>query len=346
MVKIFVSSTIDDLHYLRDSIRDTIAELGHLPVLSEYGEIGYLPTASAEESCYIAIRDCDLAVMIVGKRYGWVSGNGFSVTHNEFLNAKGAQLPIITLIDQEVLSFLKVYDRNKVGLLEFPGMENPDKVFAFIKEIKNLPVNNGIIPFSNTQSAKVNFRKQLNFLFADLLRKNFNPSQKAITDILAEIVTLRHNLMGAKDAQIIGFIHAFRVLTYDSFAPLLKVIQQSCGPLEVEIPKLLVEPTFKAYLDKRRIQIFIMTNEEIKKMLTNTSTQKLANDYGLVDYWLSEEGANFIISNDESVELQFAFVAGGVAYRANNLGDKKVEDLFAQLKAEVAHEVSRVAHLA
>jgi len=46
---VFVSSTISDFHHLRDAIRDTITELGYHPVMSEYGDIGYLPSVSAEE---------------------------------------------------------------------------------------------------------------------------------------------------------------------------------------------------------------------------------------------------------------------------------------------------------
>lgn len=40
---IFVSSTIHDLQYLREAVRDTISEIGHRPVMSEFGDIGYLP---------------------------------------------------------------------------------------------------------------------------------------------------------------------------------------------------------------------------------------------------------------------------------------------------------------
>jgi len=39
---IFISSTIKDLKYLRDAIRELISEIGYKPIMSEHGEVGYL----------------------------------------------------------------------------------------------------------------------------------------------------------------------------------------------------------------------------------------------------------------------------------------------------------------
>src|SRR5689334_3413834 len=109
---VFVSSTIEDLHHLRDAVRDVITDLAYHPVMSEYGDIGYLPTKSAVESCYTAMRECQLAVLIVGKRYGEIGNDGRSVTHNEFLAARDTGVPVICLVDREVLSYKKLFDAN------------------------------------------------------------------------------------------------------------------------------------------------------------------------------------------------------------------------------------------
>jgi len=58
---IFVSSTIQDLQYLREAIRDTILSLGYNPVMSEFGDIGYLPALSVEDACYLSLKDCQIA---------------------------------------------------------------------------------------------------------------------------------------------------------------------------------------------------------------------------------------------------------------------------------------------
>lgn len=109
---VFVSSTIADLQHLRDAIRETILELGYNPIMSDYGDIGYLPTESVEDSCYVTMPECQLAVLIIGKRYGSKSENDLSITHNEFRKAREHVIPIISIIDQEVLSFKRVYDAN------------------------------------------------------------------------------------------------------------------------------------------------------------------------------------------------------------------------------------------
>lgn len=134
---IFVSSTIEDLHHLRDGVRDTVAELGYTPVMSEYGDIGYLPRVSVEDSCYHSLTECQIAIVIIGKRYGSLSKSGLSITENEFNAAKEAKLPVITLIDQEVLAFKRVFDAQPDGdkPQHFPGMDLPAKTFVFTQGV-------------------------------------------------------------------------------------------------------------------------------------------------------------------------------------------------------------------
>ena len=38
---VFISSTIEDLHYLREGLRDAVNDLAYRPVMSDYGEVGY-----------------------------------------------------------------------------------------------------------------------------------------------------------------------------------------------------------------------------------------------------------------------------------------------------------------
>ena len=96
---IFISSTIADLHYLRDGLRDAIDELCYRTVIREHGEVGYIkPAKAAAESCYCSIRECQIVVLIVGKRYGATGDDGLSVTHKEFQAARKEQVPIITFV--------------------------------------------------------------------------------------------------------------------------------------------------------------------------------------------------------------------------------------------------------
>ena len=106
---IFVSSTIADLHYLRDGLCDAIDELCYHPVMSEHGEVGYLHPNTAAESCYRSVGQCQMVVLIVGKRYGSTGEDGLSVTHREFLAAKSDTARIITFVEPEILSYKEVF---------------------------------------------------------------------------------------------------------------------------------------------------------------------------------------------------------------------------------------------
>ena len=193
---VFISSTIADLQHLREALKDSIEELAYRPVLSEFGDIGYLPQVSAEDSCYLTMRDCQIAVLIVGKRYGSLSANGSAITHNEFIVARENKIPIVCLVEREVLSFKKVFDANSEiqSAPAFPGMDFPSKSFNLIQEIMDAPTNNGILPFSSIAEARTLLKEQLAHIYGDLLRSKFDPVKAEIKDILSEIMTLRQEL--------------------------------------------------------------------------------------------------------------------------------------------------------
>ena len=170
-LKVFVSSTIVDLKPLRDVIRETLLDLGYDPVMSDYGDVGYLCNKSVEDSCYVAMSKCQIAVLIIGKRYGKKSQNNFSVTHNEFRTAREHQIPTISIIDQEVLSFKQVYDANieRNSDTEFSEMDAPMDTFSFVNEVMGYCINNGIVPYDTVTKAKEKLIKQIACMFGDLL---------------------------------------------------------------------------------------------------------------------------------------------------------------------------------
>jgi hypothetical protein len=165
---IFISSTIADLHYLRDAIRDVVKDLGYNPVMSEYGDIGYNPFTSVVDACLNAMRDSHLAVLIIGKKYGYITPNKLSVTHNEFRVAKERNIPVICIIEKEVLSFKKVYDASKAT--EFPDMDEPQLTFELINEFKSSSVNNGYRTFETVNDARESLIKQIAHFFGPSAR--------------------------------------------------------------------------------------------------------------------------------------------------------------------------------
>jgi hypothetical protein len=236
---VFVSSTIEDLHHLRDAIRDVVTELAFHPMMSEYGDIGYLPSKSAVESCYATMKECQLAVLIVGKRYGNVGEDGRSVTHNEFQAARDVRVPVICLVDREMISYKKMFDANRGSPIVVPGMDAADKTFALIDEITRATANNAVLAFATVSEARTLIKGQLAHLVGDLLRRAQDPVKADIREVLAEIKTLRHELTKGTDRQAPEFMRAARYLLDEDNNEYREIVEVLFESVEAGIPTLL-----------------------------------------------------------------------------------------------------------
>lgn len=248
---VFICSTVKDLRYLRDAIRPVIHELGYIPRMSEYGDLGYDPFSSAENSCYKAINECHIALLIIGKQYGEPKSNGLSVTHNEFRAARARQIPIINLVDKEVLTSKEIFDANKAGNpITIPGMDLPEKTFSFLEEIMDSPINNAYLDFSDVESARNHIKKQLAHMFGNFLDKNIDPIKGDVKDILSEIKTLRHELKPDTDKDILKFMKAVRFLLDDDNKQYRVVIENLYDSLESSIAHLIASKSFSEFIQR------------------------------------------------------------------------------------------------
>ena len=87
MAKVYVSSTIADLKPERQAVLDWLVAAGHQPVHS------YTPSGeTVRESSLDEIGMCDLYVLILGHRYGFVPADGnperLSITQLELSPAR------------------------------------------------------------------------------------------------------------------------------------------------------------------------------------------------------------------------------------------------------------------
>jgi len=259
---IFVSSTIQDLQYLREAVRDTISELGHRPVMSEFGDIGYLPSISAEDACYLALKDCQIAIVIIGKRYGWITPNGLGITHNEFKAARENKIPVIFLIDKDIIAYKKVYDKQKndgnVG--SFPDMDNPELTFSLIQEFVDYPINNGFLPYATAQEATENIKKQLSHIFGNLLRERFDPLKAQVQDVLSEIKTLRHELLKDKESttEYLPYLFAIRFLIDEENKVLSNFLSQVFKSVDIAIPDIIKQDSFNKFINALEWKIEII----------------------------------------------------------------------------------------
>jgi hypothetical protein len=241
---VFISSTIADLQYMRDAARDVIVDLALKPIMSEHGEVAYLFDATAEASCYAAIQQCQVAVVIVGKRYGARGKNDLSITHNEYRAAREQSIPIFSLIDREVLSFKRVSDANKAGTpLSFPGMEDAESVFAFVQEIADFPRNNALLQFDSVPAARAQLRLQFAHLLGDLLSRHADPVKGDVRDILSEVKALRHALADTPETR--QLVRGIRLLLEDHLRPYGELIDQLGRPPEDTLPLIIRQPTLE-----------------------------------------------------------------------------------------------------
>lgn len=279
---VFISSTISDLHHLRDSIRELIKELGYNPINSEYGDVGYSFKDSAEKSCYFAARDCQLAIVIIDKKYGKFAENNVSVTHNEFRALRDKSIPIIFLISEEVLLYKTIYDRNKANnKIKYPSMDKPEMTFSLIDEFREYPLNNGYVSFKDSQNAKENIKKHLAHNFYRLLKNENEPSQQPMIDILSEIKTLKQYLITdtndtSKDLKTVKkFTHAIRFLLDKDNALLSDLITTYSGDIEIGVAETLQCKNLDEYLKMKKVKFHVTSTEEHMKLWAEKNYVKL-----------------------------------------------------------------------
>lgn len=292
---IFVSSTIHDLQYLREAVRDTISELGHRPVMSEFGDIGYLPSISAEDACYLALKDCQIAIVIIGKRYGWITSNGLGITHNEFKAARDNKIPVIFLIDKDIIAYKKVFDKQKTdgNVGSFPDMDNPEQTFSLIQEFVDYPINNGFLPYSTAQEATDSIKKQLSHIFGNLLRERFDPLKAQVQDVLSEIKTLRHELLKDKEAttDYLPYLSAIRFLIDEENKILSNFLNKVFKSIDIAVPDIIKQDSFQNFitalgweikiLDFTDAMDLIRTNPELRHSNASTNfTRNFPESFG------------------------------------------------------------------
>lgn len=254
---VFISSTVSDLRHVRDAVRSTVEAIGYRPVMSEYGDIGYMGDSTAEEACYKTIPECQILVLIVGKHYGSRSrtNNAQTVTEMEFDEGMKHCAHIITLVDQEVLEFKKVYDANPPEKqLSFPGMNDPAKTFAFISRISQQPSRNAIVPFSNASDINRILRLQLASLVYELLTAQPSKTMASLNDILSEVKTLRE-AMTKNSKPDVQFLAAIRFLLDDENSQLRDIVKQCCsGSIESAIPKIVEHDDIESFLSALKVK--------------------------------------------------------------------------------------------
>lgn len=266
---VFISSTIRDLHYLRDAIRESVEDLHYNPVMSDYGEVGYIAPSTASSLCYRSIEQCQIFVLIIGRRYNASQSDGLSVTHVEYRTARAHGIPIITFIERDVLHFKEVFDVNAGAKpsMQFPQMDSHEQTFRWIDEIRSASSYSGIIPFSNTGDAKRQFKLQLADLVGQKLIETSGPLRLGFEEILSELKTLRHDTQKKSDSDSKTFLAAIRFLLTESSRSYRSFIEMLTNDVDGAIPDLAKTASLSDFLAKLGIEVrSIASRDEFKKL--------------------------------------------------------------------------------
>jgi hypothetical protein len=104
--KVFISSTYYDLKQIRSDLSDFIENsLGFQFLKSEHSSFPVNPDIDTIENCKEQVGNCDIMVLIIGGRYGYIPiGEKKSVTNIEYLTAKINHKPIYIFVYREILS--------------------------------------------------------------------------------------------------------------------------------------------------------------------------------------------------------------------------------------------------
>lgn len=191
--RIFVSSTFYDLMHIRDSMGLFIESLGYEAILSEKGRVPYIPNRNLDDSCYEAIKNIDMFVLIIGGRRGSQSSANIeneSVVQKEFKTAIELGIPVYTLVFKDVYSEYRTFLKNKENNSSVLYAHVDDvSLFEFIEDIKGKRRDLPIHSFSNFQDIEEWLKKQWAGLLYHLLDEFFK--RKEEVNILEEIDSLK-----------------------------------------------------------------------------------------------------------------------------------------------------------
>lgn len=280
---VFISSTIADLQYLREAIRDAITEVAYNPVMSEHGGVGYIHEGSAADACYVTMQQCHIAILIIGKRYGSTAIDGLSVTHKEFHSARSNEIPLITFVDADVMSFKKVYDSDPKSSTwdDFEYMDHPRETFTLLEEVTTSSIYNGLIEFRTASEVKTHLKQQLAHFMGDRLTGSIRPIKSDIHEILAEVKSLRNHITKSENSgsqqKIIAvdpFYISLRFLLEERNKEYTNFVEAIFGDLDIAAHAIQNNPTIEDLLIKAKYTLEVVSDEFLFQQLMISERKK------------------------------------------------------------------------
>ena len=277
--RIFISSTFYDLKYIREDLANYIRAHDFEPILFEDGDVGYKPNTELDDSCYRAMENADMAVLIIGGNYGSAASGEkpddfkefISVTRNEFKKGVEKGIPFFVFIDRNVYAEYNIYELNCNEIeegkctLKFKAAKNLN-VFRFIKEIrsiKQLPITE----FDKVSDIKDFLGKQWADMFKSYLQSL--KEGKKIEQLQDKIASM--NIIVEKMDKIIDIIG--NEILKDSKEEYKQIIEER-ALAEIKSAALIISKSFSISVDR---QICKKRSTQVKTFLN--ALKKMYDDY-------------------------------------------------------------------
>lgn len=163
--RVFISSTVWDLRYIREEVKELVESFGYDALLSEQDDFLYSHACTLEESCLTAVQSCDLVIWITGGRFGVESSRDsrYSISQQELIAAWAARKRVEIFVDERVMIEHDLYKCDSGLNLVYA---NDARVHDFICKIENRDGNNAIHRFKSLKDIKSTLCKQ----WAELMR--------------------------------------------------------------------------------------------------------------------------------------------------------------------------------
>ena len=136
-VRVFLSSVIAGYEDFRAAAADAISSLGY--DVSRAEDFG-ASAATPQQACLAAVREADLAVLVLGGRYGAPQNSGLSATHEEYQEARGS-IPVLVFVQEEI--------------------EYEPEQLRFIREVQDWESGNLTQGFSSTEELRQAVTREL-----------------------------------------------------------------------------------------------------------------------------------------------------------------------------------------
>jgi Domain of unknown function (DUF4062) len=168
-MKIFLSSTIHDLKYLRSILVRSLEKYRrHKVIASEQGTIPVNPGRSSYEQCLEAIVECDCLIAIVGGRFGgeYPIGSNRSITEAEIEQSWNYGKKTLVFVENSVWVYRSTQrsqgkGKNGVPYESARGIVDDSRVLEMIDRIADRPTDNWIFTFYSDTDLLKQIRAQI-----------------------------------------------------------------------------------------------------------------------------------------------------------------------------------------